>query len=272
MIAGKRLAALYLVIGLLLAVCIARSVMLVREKGDEYNKKALALSAGSGTVIQAKPGEILDRNGAYLACTIRVYRLILDPKVMKQTESSYKGSAQKTVDLLSEVLGLDKKALVDCITENEDSAYIRFMEDQVLSEDEYDAWNEAVAAYTKERTQHNKEHPEDRWTARIAGVWFEQEYRRDYPEKELLSKVIGFSTEDVTQGITGLELSYNDVLRGKDGRQIRYIADDGSAAFFIRPVAFESAADFRHHFLRHRVGSFFLQILHHACNQGIVVA
>ena len=234
MIAGKRLAALYLVIGLLLAVCIARSVMLVREKGDEYNKKALALSAGSGTVIQAKPGEILDRNGAYLACTIRVYRLILDPKVMKQTESSYKGSAQKTVDLLSEVLGLDKKALVDCITENEDSAYIRFMEDQVLSEDEYDAWNEAVAAYTKERTQHNKEHPEDRWTARIAGVWFEQEYRRDYPEKELLSKVIGFSTEDVTQGITGLELSYNDVLRGKDGRQIRYIADDGSVTTEIR--------------------------------------
>ena len=233
-LSGKRLAILWIIIGLLLAVCIIRAVILVSGKGDEYNKKALALSTGSGSVIQAKPGEILDRNGAYLACTKRVYRLILDPVVMKQTDDSYKGTADKTVDLLSEVLGLDRSALVKSIRDNINSSYVRFLGDEVLGEEEHDAWTEAVAAFEKERKEHNSKYPDDKITAKIAGVWFEEEYRRFYPEQDLLCKVIGFATKDVRQGVTGLELYYNDVLRGTDGRQVRYVQDDGSVTSEVR--------------------------------------
>ncbi len=227
-ISGKRLAITWIIIGLLLAACIIRAVILVSQKGSEYNKKALALSTGSGSVIQAKPGEILDRNGAYLACTRRVYRLILDPSVMLATDKLYKGSAEKTVELLTEVLALDRTELVNCIRENSESSYIRFLGDEVLSEEDHDAWTAAVKEYTDARQKHNKEYPEDKWIEKIAGVWFEEEYRRDYPEKDLMCKVIGFATRDVRQGVTGLELEYNDILRGTDGRQVRYIEDDGS--------------------------------------------
>ena len=233
-ISGRRLAVMWIIIGLLLAVCILKAVVLVSRKGEEYNKKALALSTGSGSVIQAKPGEILDRNGAYLACTRRVYRLILDPVVMKETDDAYKGSADKTVDLLSEVLGLDRSELVQCIREHPESSYIRFLGDEVLDEEAYDAWTDAVKAFEKERKEHNNNHPDQKITAKIAGVWFEEEYRRYYPENSLLCKVIGFATKDVRQGVTGLELYYNDVLRGTDGRQVRYVQDDGSVTSEMR--------------------------------------
>ena len=233
-VSGKRLAVLWIIVGLLLAVCILRAVVLVSRKGEEYNKKALALSTGSGSVIQAKPGEILDRNGAYLACTKRVYRLILDPVVMKETNDSYKGTADKTVELLTEVLNLNRDELVQCIRENQESSYVRFLGDEVLGEDEYDAWTAAVDAFNKERKEHNKNFPDDKITAKIAGVWFEEEYRRFYPEKDLLCKVIGFATKDVRQGVTGLELYYNDVLRGTDGREVRYVQDDGSVSSEVR--------------------------------------
>ena len=233
-ISGKRLAVLWIIIGLLLAVCILRAVVLVSRKGEEYNKKALALSTGSGSVIQAKPGEILDRNGAYLACTKRVYRLILDPVVMKETNDTYKGTADKTVDLLAEVLNLDRNELVQCIRDNQESSYVRFLGDEVLGEEEHDAWTAAVDAFNKERKEHNKNFPDDKITAKIAGVWFEEEYRRSYPEKELLCKVVGFATKDVRQGVTGLELYYNDVLRGTDGREVRYVQDDGSVTSEVR--------------------------------------
>ena len=83
----KRLAVFLIVVGLLLIVCLGRAVYLVVKKGDIYHHKALAQATSSGTVISAQPGNIFDRNGTALAVTKRVYRLILDPKVLSKTEA-----------------------------------------------------------------------------------------------------------------------------------------------------------------------------------------
>ncbi len=57
----------------------------------------------------------------------------------------------------------------------------------------------------------------------VAGVFFEQEARRVYPNNELLCHVLGFVNGDDT-GLDGVELTMNKYLRGHDG--FRYIERD----------------------------------------------
>lgn len=57
----------------------------------------------------------------------------------------------------------------------------------------------------------------------IAGVRAEREYRRFYPSGEVAAQLIGMTNVD-GQGVAGLELAYNDWLRGQPGKK-RYIKD-----------------------------------------------
>ena len=47
----------------------------------------------------------------------------------------------------------------------------------------------------------------------LAGVKVDEDFKRYYPYNELASKVIGFTGGD-NQGIIGLEVRYEDYLRG----------------------------------------------------------
>ncbi len=51
----------------------------------------------------------------------------------------------------------------------------------------------------------------------MAGVKVDEDYKRYYPFDSLASKVLGFTGSD-NQGIIGLEVSYEDQLKGMDGR------------------------------------------------------
>ena len=51
----------------------------------------------------------------------------------------------------------------------------------------------------------------------LDGVKVDEDYKRDYPYEELASKVLGFTGGD-NQGIVGLEVKYEDVLKGIDGK------------------------------------------------------
>lgn len=55
--------------------------------------------------------------------------------------------------------------------------------------------------------------------AKIQGIYFHKEDRRIYPERELASHVLGYVDMD-DQGMGGLEYRYNDVIRGKGGREL----------------------------------------------------
>ncbi|HSW69256.1 MAG TPA: penicillin-binding transpeptidase domain-containing protein [Gammaproteobacteria bacterium] len=58
---------------------------------------------------------------------------------------------------------------------------------------------------------------------KIKGVYLQQDYKRFYPEGEIAAHVIGFTNVD-DQGQEGLELVYNDWLRGTPGKK-RVIQD-----------------------------------------------
>ena len=63
--------------------------------------------------------------------------------------------------------------------------------------------------------------------ASLRGVWFEDEYRREYPNGSLACDVIGFTTSD-NVGTYGLEEFYNDVLCGTNGREYGYLNEDSN--------------------------------------------
>lgn len=58
---------------------------------------------------------------------------------------------------------------------------------------------------------------------RIKGVRGEREYRRFYPAGEVASQLVGFTNVD-DKGIAGMELAYNDWLKGVPGKK-QYIKD-----------------------------------------------
>lgn len=53
---------------------------------------------------------------------------------------------------------------------------------------------------------------------RIAGVYGEREYQRFYPAGEVAAHLVGFTNVD-DEGITGLELAYDEWLRGDSGKK-----------------------------------------------------
>ncbi len=63
--------------------------------------------------------------------------------------------------------------------------------------------------------------------ASLRGVWFEDEYRREYPNGSLASDVVGFTTND-NVGTYGLEEFYNDELCGINGREYGYLNEDSN--------------------------------------------
>ena len=52
----------------------------------------------------------------------------------------------------------------------------------------------------------------------LPGVWLQREYRRYYPDSEVMSQLIGFTGID-DAGQEGLELAFDDWLRGEPGHQ-----------------------------------------------------
>lgn len=75
----------------------------------------------------------------------------------------------------------------------------------------------------------------------LAGVKVDEDFKRYYPYNELASKAIGFTGGD-NQGIIGLEVRYEDYLKGSNGRILtttdaRGIELEGVAEDRVEPVA-----------------------------------
>jgi len=88
---------------------------------DEYTKLVLEQQQESSTTIPFKRGDILDRNGNVLATSIKVYNLILDPKVMLSDEAYI----EPTVELLLKYFkDIDEDDLRKTISEKSDSRYV----------------------------------------------------------------------------------------------------------------------------------------------------
>ena len=146
----------------------------------------------------------MDRNGVVLAQSEKVYNVILDPKVLLEKESNI----EVTLTALTEIFGLEYAQLTQILDEKPESSYVILKKHEPY---------EKMAEF-EDRTEQQKKASR---TNRIAGVWFEEEYIRNYPYDGVASHLIGY-TNSGNVGSWGVEQFYNSTLNGTDGRIYGY--------------------------------------------------
>ncbi|MDO5564541.1 MAG: penicillin-binding protein 2 [Eubacteriales bacterium] len=191
--------------------------LIVYNNSSEYEKIVLSQrqSSYSSRTIPQKRGEIKDTNGITLAISKKVYNLILDPKVMLYYED--RSYLTESVALVADFFKESIYSIYDIINQKKDSSYVRYK--LSLSYDEKIQFEEMIN--TK-----NEEFKKDGKKDRIKGLWFEEEYKRQYPYNSLLSNTIGFINESDNTGLYGLESYYNEILSGTNGRRYGYLDKD----------------------------------------------
>ena len=75
---------------------------------------------------------------------------------------------------------------------------------------------EKVSSREKVKSNVDKETSDRIRNCKLAGVTVDEDYKREYKYDSLASKVLGFTGGD-NQGIIGLEVTYEDYLKGQDG-------------------------------------------------------
>lgn len=215
-VSKRRLLLLILVIAIIFVLIVLHLCYLTIEKGDYYNKLVLSKRQTSynSQTIQSKRGDIRDRDGNILAESVKVYNLIIDPKVINSYADNRYVNA--TIEALTEVYEYNKWELRDLIEEKKDKAYVRYAKE--LSREE----KERFETYKENK---NAEYKEKGLNDRINGIWFEEEYKRYYPNDTLASNVVGFVNNDGTS-IMGVESYYDSTLSGVNGRKYGYLGDD----------------------------------------------
>ena len=98
---GRLVIILFMII-LAFAALFFKILMLQGSKSKEYNQKILSQQKYDSRDIPYKRGDILDRNGTYIATSEKVYNLIIDPKQINSDQEDYLNA---TVPILREVFG-----------------------------------------------------------------------------------------------------------------------------------------------------------------------
>ena len=136
--------------------------------------------------IPAHRGMIMDRNGEPLAISTPVHSIWTIPNEILQSGIDIKP--------LASLLEIDKNELTSLLKERAGRQFV----------------------YLKRHVDpelHSKI-----MALNIPGVYQQREYRRYYPAGEVTAHIVGFTNID-DQGQEGLELAYNEWLKGKDGKK-----------------------------------------------------
>lgn len=183
-----------------------RLVYLMIGQSEYYLEKAEELHERERS-IKAARGLIYDRNGTIIAdnktvCTISV--------IHSQVEDE-----DQVVEVLAKELGLSEESIRAKVEKNTSREVIRTNVDKTVGD--------SIQAY------------------QLAGVKVDEDYKRYYPFKTAASRVLGFTGSD-NQGIIGLEVRYESVLKGIDGEILTKttasgIELDGEAEERVEPIA-----------------------------------
>ena len=185
---------------------IGRMIYLMVFDAEYYQKKAEDLHERERK-IKAARGEIIDTNGTVLATNRTVCTISVIHSQIKEPET--------VIKKLSKCLGMEEVEVRKRV--------------------------EKVSSMERIKTNVDKETGDKIREMELAGVKVDEDFKRYYPYNELASKVLGFTGGD-NQGIIGLEVKYEDYLKGSNGRILtttdaRGIELEGVAEDRVEPVA-----------------------------------
>ena len=210
-----------------------RITVINASQGKQYSKQVLSQSQQKydSRVIPFKRGDITDRNGVVLATSEKVYKVILDCKVVN-TKEEY---VEPTIKALVDVLGLDEETIREKL-EDETTKSSQY---QILQSNVSINQKKAFEDYTDVSSDEAKEtltKEEIAEHSNVKGVWFEEDYRRVYPLNSTASHLVGFTYTGNTAD-WGIEGYYSSTLNGVNGRQFGYYnSDDDVEQTIIDPV------------------------------------
>lgn len=190
---------------LLSLALLGRLIYVMIIKSEYYNIKADDLHERERT-IKAERGIIYDRNGVALATNVSVCTVTVIHNQVTDPE--------KVISVLSAELELDEAEVRKRV---EKVTSIETIKSNVPKE-----VGDIIRGY------------------KLEGVNVDEDYARYYPFGELASKVIGFTGSD-NQGIIGLEVIYDEYLKGTEGSiltttDVRGVEVENAAETRIDPV------------------------------------
>ncbi|MBF6598961.1 MAG: penicillin-binding protein 2 [Dehalococcoidia bacterium] len=176
------LAGVFAVAGLLLAARVAY-IQLV----DDARYKAEARNEHYGQqVVRAARGAILDRNGFPLATTVNAYDVYINRADWADDAAALKGAA-----VIAPAIGRQPAELIGAVRKDKTGLYLAY------SALDFDKGTALQAA-------------------KPVGLRLVETTRRQYPEGDLASNLLGFVGRDHT-GLTGIELDFDKELGGTPG-------------------------------------------------------
>lgn len=208
---------------LVLCILALRITYINVKKGTDYREIVMTRNQQKygSTTIPFQRGDILDRNGATLATSKKVYNVILDCKMVNTSFSNPDGTRETpyiepTLKAMKSVLGLSEEKMKKLL-ENEktkDSQYQIVKKGvSITVKKKFEAYKDPESDAGKKLTDEEKKERQN-----VTGIWFEEDYKRIYPMKSLACDVIGF-TYDGTTADWGMEGRYSSVLNGTAGRR-----------------------------------------------------
>lgn len=187
----KRIVTVFLLVMLVFFVIIFRLGYVQFVLGDELMEQANDLWTRD-IAFEPERGLILDTNDEVLAENVTAPSIVVTPRQIANPE--------ETAGILAEILDMSMDKVLENITKNTSSVMIRPEGIKITKEQEL-----AIR------------------TANLEGIYLAKDSKRHYPHEEDLSHVLGFAGID-NQGLMGLELFYDDRLKGKK-RSLSFYAD-----------------------------------------------
>ena len=194
----KRIWLMTLVLTGLFLLAAARIAVLTTSEAASLTERGIRQWTKAG-IVTARRGTITDRKGRTLAISATAYIVTADPRLVSDTE--------RFLDSIEPVLNINKETARKRLQDKTKGSII--LKRQVS--------RETVDALRQLRS----DAPED---SSLKALSFDEDICRYYPYGALLSQVLGLTTVD-SEGQSGLESRYEDVLRGTEGSYLRQMVE-----------------------------------------------
>lgn len=198
----KKYLGLVITLLLVFVILLSRVAWLQFVDGDWLKEKEYSQSTSS-SLISAKRGTIYDSTGKALAISVEVDTISVNPSYIKAKGKNGQTNEQATEELKRNM----SNAFAEIFELNSDDVYQKLISsnsvETIASKVETDKVEELRTWLTENKV--------------TSGVNIDADVKRYYPYNNLASNVIGFCGSN-NQGLDGIELSYDDVLKGTSGK------------------------------------------------------